>query len=156
MSLRTFALIVVGGLLALAPATMNADTPGRHPAYLRARSDLRVAQFMMRGPAEPNVGRHLREADHEVEAAIREIDRAAVLDSKDLEDHPRVDTGLDRRGRFGKTMELLRSARADLAREEDNGRAAGWRNMAFRHIDQALENMHRAAVVMHWDHEFGF
>jgi len=143
-------------MLAFAPAAMKADTPGRHPAYLRARSDLRAAQFMMRGPAEPNVERHLREADHEVEAAIREIDRAAVLDAKDLDDHPRIDTRLDRRGRFGKAVELLRSARADLAREEDNGRAAGWRNAAYRHIDQALENIHRAAVVMHWDHEFGF
>lgn len=156
MNLRIFALTMLGGVLALAPAALNADTPGRHPAYLRARSDLRAAQFMMRVPEEPNVGRHLREADHEVEAAIHEIDRAAVLDRKYLEDHPRIDNSLDSRGRFGKTVELLRSARADLAREEDNGRAAGWRNAAFRHIDQALENMHRAAVVMHWDHEFGF
>jgi hypothetical protein len=155
MNLRSFALTVAAGLLALAPAAMNADTPGRHPAYLRARSDLRAAQFMMHGFEEPNVGRHLRQADHEVEAAIREIDRAAVLDRKDVEDHPRVDSSLDRRGRFGKAVELLRSARADLAREEDNGRAAGWRNMAFQHINEALENMHRAAVVMHRDHEFG-
>ena len=156
MNLRTVALALLGGMLALAPAAVNADTPGRHPAYLRARSDLRAAQFMMRVPAEPNVARHLREAEHEVEAAIREIDRAAFLDRKDLEDHPRVDTNLDRRGRFGKAIELLRSARADLAREEDNGRAAGWRNVAYRHIDRALENMRRAAGIMHWDHEFGF
>jgi len=102
------------------------------------------------------VTRHLVEADHEVEAAIREIDRAAVLDRKDLDDRPNVGTNMDRLGRFRKTVELLRSARADLGREEDNGRARGWRDDAYQHIDHALENMHRASVVLKWDRELGF
>jgi hypothetical protein len=67
-----------------------------------------------------------------------------------------VDAFPDRRRRFGRIVELLRSARADLGREEDNGRARGWRDAAYRHIDEALEHMHRAAVDLHWDHEFGF
>ena len=100
--------------------------------------------------------RHLVEADHEAEAAIRKIDRAAVLDRKDLDDHPSVDTNVDRLGRFRRTVELLRSARADLGREEDIGRARGWRDAAWQHIDQALENMHRASVVLKWDRELGF
>jgi hypothetical protein len=51
---------------------------------------------------------------------------------------------------------LMRSARADLGREEDSGRARGWRDAAYHHIDEALEHMHRASVDLHWDHEFGF
>jgi hypothetical protein len=156
MKLRTFALSAIGLIAAIVPTAVNADTPGRHPAYLHARSDLRAAQFLMRVREEPNVTRRLIEADHEVEAAIGEIDRAAVLDRKDLEDHPRVDPNLDRRNRFRRIVELLRSARADLGREEDNGRARGWRDAAYRHIDEALEHMHRASVDLHWDHEFGF
>src|SRR5580658_3033510 len=115
---------ICSGLVVLAatllPAAAMADTPGRHPAYLHARSDLRAAQFFMRVREEPNVTRHLRLAADEVEAAIHEIDRAAVLDRKDLEDHPRIDEGLPRAGRFRKITELLRSSRADLGREEDN------------------------------------
>ncbi len=156
MKLRTFALSAIGLIVAIVPTAVNADTPGRHPAYLHARSDLRAAQFLLRVREEPNVTRRLIEADHEVEAAIGEIDRAAVLDRKDLEDHPRIDTNLERRDRFRRIVELLRSARADLGREEDNGRARGWRDAAYRHIDEALEHMHRASVDMHWDHEFGF
>jgi hypothetical protein len=156
MKLRTFALGAIGLIVAIVPPAVNADTPGRHPAYLHARSDLRAAQFLLRVREEPNVTRRLIEADHEVEAAIGEIDRAAVLDRKDLEDHPRIDTNLERRDRFRRIVELLRSARADLGREEDNGRARGWRDAAYRHIDEALEHMHRASVDMHWDHEFGF
>jgi hypothetical protein len=143
-------------LFALGAVGLNADTPGRHPAYLHARTDLRTSQFFMRVREEPNVTRNLRTADREVDAAIREIDRAAVLDRKDLDDRPHIDTSLDRRGRFEKIVALLRSARADLAREEDNGRASGWRDAAYRHIDAALESMHRAAVDQHWDHAFGW
>lgn len=140
----------------LAPAVASADTPGRHPAYLRARTDLRAAQFLMRVREEPNVTRNLRAADDEVEAAIREVDRAAWVDRKDLEDHPRVDVNLARPDRFRKIVELLRNSRADLGREEDNGRARGWRDEAYRHIDQALEHMHHAAVDLHLDRELGF
>ena len=156
MNLRILTLSVVALAVAIVPADMNADTPGRHPAYLRARSDLRRAQMLMRVREEPNVTRRLVEAERETEAAIGEVDRAAFLDRKDLDDHPRVDAFPDRRRRFGRIVELLRSARRDLGSEEDNGRARGWRDAAYRHIDEALEHMHRAAVDLHWDHEFGF
>jgi hypothetical protein len=154
MKLRTLTLILIGLTFALTPAAVNAQ--GRHPAYLRARSDMRRAQFLLRIPEEPNVTRRLIEADREVEAAVREVDRAAVLDGKNIDEHPPVDTRIDRRGRFQKIVELLRSARADIGREEDNGRANAWRDAAYRHLDQALEHVHRAAVDLHWDHELGF
>jgi hypothetical protein len=156
MKLRTLTLSLAALAAAMIPAAVNADTPGRHPAYLHARSDLRRAQSLMRVREEPNVTRRLVEADREAEAAIHEIDRAAVIDQRDLEDHPHVDAFPDRRHRFGRIVELLRSARGDLGREEDNGRARGWRDVAYRHIDEALEHMHRAAVDLHWDREFGF
>jgi hypothetical protein len=129
---------------------------GRHPRYLHARTDLRVAQYLLRVEEEPNVMRRMRDADREVEAAIGEIDHASVLDRKDLEDHPRVDTGLDRRGRFSKIVALLKSARADIAGEEDNLSARGWRDVAYRHIDDAMESVRRAAIDLRFDRELGF
>lgn len=153
MHFRTL-LIALTSLAAV--ALVFADSPGRHPAYLRARTDLRTAQMFLRVREEPNVQRQLNEAEREIEAAIGEVDRAAFLDRKDLIDRPPIDTRLDRHGRFRKVVELLRSARADLGREEDNGTARGWRDGAYRHIDQALEHMHRAAVDQHWDRELGF
>ena len=156
MKLRFFAAGIVGLVAVLVPAVVNADTPGRHPAYLHARSDLRAAQFLMRVREEPNVTRNLIQADREVDAAIAEIDRAAVIDRKDIDDRPHVDTGMDRHHRFERMVALLRSARGDLGREEDNGRARGWRDAAYRHIDAALEHLHRASVDLHWDREFGW
>lgn len=156
MNLRSFRSGLLVLTVMLAPAIGSADAPGRHPAYLRARTDLRTAQFLLRVRDEPNVMRNLHAADEEIEAAIREIDRAAAIDRKNLEDHPRADVNLDRPGRLRKTVELLRSSRRDLAREEDNGPARGWRDAAYRHIDAALEHMHRAAVDLRLDRDLGF
>jgi hypothetical protein len=155
--MRTFEVCGVTLLAAaalLAPAAVLAQ--GRHAHYLSARSDLRRAQFLLRVREEPNVTRNMMAADTEVEAAVREIDRAAVLDRKDLDEHPSIDTNLARQDRFRKIVDLLRSARADIDREEDNPAAREWRNVAFKHIDEALNAVHRAAVDAKLDHELGF
>jgi len=120
----------------LAPAAIRAQ---HHPRYLRARSDLRRAQFLMRVPEEPNVTRDMRMASDLVERAIHELDAAAMFDHKDLDDHPRVDTHMGRGSRFREILRLLDSARKDISQEEDNPRAAQWRNRAFGFIDQAME-----------------
>src|SRR5580692_6376749 len=117
--------------------TASAMAQGRHPRYLHARTDLRSAQFFARVREEPNVTRNLQAADREIEAAIREIDRAAVLDRKDLVDRPPIDTSLARKDRFRKIVDLLRSARMDIEGEEDNPNARAWRRVAFQHIDEA-------------------
>ena len=147
------------GLLFLAAAIIPAglaDTPGRHPRYLHARTDLRAAQWVLRVHDEPNVMNHIRAVDQEIDRAVFEIDQASVLDRGDLRDHPPVDERMDRRGRFGRAMELLREARAEIDREEDNPAARGWRNRAFEHIDGAIDQLRRAARDLRLDHMEGF
>jgi hypothetical protein len=140
--------------LLLVPASGMAQ--GRHPRYLHARTDLRTAQLFLRVREEPNVTRNFERAAGEVEAAIHEIDNAAVIDRKDVEDHPPIDTGLPRHDRFRKIADLMKSARRDIEQEEDNPIARKWRNAAFLHIDAALDYLHRAAVDARIDHELGF
>jgi hypothetical protein len=156
--IRTKYFLPLFGAIALAfvPSQSQADTPGRHPFYLHARTDLRAAQWISRGAGDPDVNRRLHEADQEIEAAIHEIDRAAVIDHKDLNDHPRIDERLDRNGRFRKMMELLQKSRSDIGREEDNPNAVGWRDLAYRHIDKAMEFVHRAARDLRIDRELGW
>ena len=154
MNLKTFGMTLIAAAALLAPAGMHAQ--GRHPRYLRARTDLRTAQLLARVREERNVTRNLEAAAVEIEAAIHEVDNAAVLDRKDLIDRPPIDANLARKDRFRKIVDLLRSARADIAQEEDNPRAREWRNRAFAHIDKALDAVHRAAVDARFDHELGF
>ncbi len=154
--IRQVVPVILLSLVALAPAGMKADAPGRHPFYIHARSDLRAAQWMARGSEDPDVNRRLHQADEEIERAIHEIDRAAVLDRKDLEDHPHIDARLDRNGRFRRVMELLQKSRADIGREEDNPNAVGWRNLAYHHIDLAMDFVRRAARDLRIDRALGW
>jgi hypothetical protein len=142
---------VAGAIAGVAILSAAAFGQGRHARYIHARSDLRAAQILLRIHDEPNVMRHVNAVHAEVEAAIGEIDRAAVMDRRDFEDRPRIDTNLDRPGRFRKVMALLASARRDIREEEDNPRAIGWRDAAFRHIDAAMEQMRRAARELRID-----
>jgi hypothetical protein len=138
------------------PLLLRADTPGRHPAYLHARSDLRTAQWLMRVHDDPDVMRRIHQADIEIDRAVHEMDVAARFDHKDLNDHPPIDTGLDRRGRFRKAMELLQRARADIGREEDDPSAIGWRDLAYRHIDAAMNFVRHAAHGLQMERDLGW
>jgi hypothetical protein len=131
-------------LLAAAPAAFG-DTPGRHPAYLHARTDLRRAERLMDWPEFRNARHDLDESARHVREAIREIDTAAAWDRKDLEDNPPVDTYPDRAGRFHAIARFLSGAKRDIEREEDNLAARAWRNRAIKHIDEAIAAVHRAA-----------
>ncbi len=140
IALSAFAVAI----LITVPAALS-DVPGRHPAYLHARSDLRRAEILMEWPDFRNVRHHLDEAQRHIHEAVREIDAAARWDRKDLEDRPRVDTYSERAGRFRAIVRFLYTAKRDIDREEDNPPARAWRNRAIRHIDEAINAVHRAA-----------
>ena len=127
--------------VALGPLAIQAQF--RHSRYLHARSDLRRAILLMRLPDEPNVRRDMQEAAGFVERAIHEIDVAAAFDRRDIDDNPPVDTRLGRGSRFREILRLLDSARRDIGQEEDNPRAAEWRNRAYGWIDNAMDRVRR-------------
>jgi hypothetical protein len=153
MNRKTYAVAFIAAAL-LEPAAMHAQA--RHPHYLSARTDLRTAQLLARvQEQQPNVSLSLQAAAREMEGAIKEIDRAAALDRKDLVDNPPIDATLARIDRFRKVVELLRTARSDIEHEEDNPAAREWRNAAFKHIDEALRSVRKAAVDAKLDREIG-
>jgi hypothetical protein len=138
-----FSALAITFLVAV-PAAFG-DAPGRHPAYLHARADLRRAERLMDWPEFRNVRHDLDESARHIREAIHEIDAAAAWDRKDLEDNPRVDTYPDRAGRLHAIARFLSGAKRDIEREEDNHAARAWRNRAIKHIDEAIAAVHRAA-----------
>jgi hypothetical protein len=133
---RKLSIFLALSLLLGTAATIWAQR--RHPLYLHGRSDLRRAIVLMRIPDEPNVMRDMQQAVALVERAIHEIDAAAMFDRKDIEDNPPVDVRIGRGSRFREILRLIDSARHDIGSEEDNPRAAEWRNRAFGLIDDAM------------------
>ena len=114
--------------LILGSCTVYVRGHAEHPAYLHALSDLRAARAHLdkMTPSE-NIDQKEMNAIAEIDGAIGEIKRAAIDDGKNLNDHPPVDVSLDRKGRFGTAIELLKSARRHLNKEEDNGYARGFK-----------------------------
>lgn len=114
-----------------------ADTPGHHPAYLHALSDLRYARALLNRPQEIHVQRDQAAAIDRIDKAIYELKNASIDDHKNLNDHPRIDANLDRPGRLARVMELLKKIENDIEREEDNANARGWRNAAIKYVREA-------------------
>ena len=141
---RKFSTVGILSILlttAIGQGIVRADIPGSHPHYLHARSDLRKAEQLLKLPEESNVKQEEKAALREIHAAIWEIDKAAVLDRKDMDDHPAIDTSLRHLSKFQEIERLLQSAKADISREEDNKAARPWRKQVNVHIDKADRNV---------------
>jgi len=135
-SLWIYLLSLAAAMMICAP-TSFADTPGAHPGYLHALSDLRYARALLNssfGDQYPAV--------REISAAMDDLKNASWDDHKNMDDHPRIDAHLERAGRLHKTMDALDSAEHHLMQEEDNARAAEWRNRALGHIRAAKQYVH--------------
>ncbi len=130
-----------------------ADIAGSHPHYLHARSDLRKVEKLLDVSYEHNVNQKLREARRQANDAIYDIDRASILDGKDLNDHPAIDVSLKDAGRLHEVLRLLYAAHRDLAYNESNASDFGWRDRAFKHIDHSINDVKEALRLKHWDEQ---
>ncbi len=145
-----FTLAAVYGVASAA----RADTPGRHPMYLHALSDLREARAHLERPSNFQPRGEVWDeqvAIREIDAAIDEIKRAAIWDGKPLSDHPPVDAQLDWRGRMHRSLELLHQAEQDISQAEDNAAVRGLKQRAQMHIGQAIRFVEDGQRRMHYD-----
>jgi len=125
----------------------------RHPAYLRALSDLRAARAHLERPDGGALRDQERKAIGDINHAIDEIVKAAIRDGKDPDFRPHVDLPRDWAGRLHRAMELLNRAYNDIDREEDNGFAQGLRSRALGHISHARQHVREAMDIIHYRYE---
>jgi hypothetical protein len=129
-----------------------ADSPGAHPHYLHALSDLRLARaLLVKNPETSNVAATDNDAVAHVNRAIAEIKRAAIDDGKNIGDHTPIDTHLPRRDRFDKALDLLAKADRDLHYKEDDHAALGWRKEAIHNVKEAISYTRWAIRTEHFD-----
>lgn len=139
MQIMSRLLLPLFALVFAIPAALFAipAPPADHPAYLHALSDLRHARAHLHLPGSGSRMEHEEEAIREIDEAINEIKKASIDDGKDLNDHPPVDSKLDRPGRLHRALELVDKAHRDVSEEEDNRFAQGLQKRAILHIDRA-------------------
>lgn len=148
--LKVLSLTSVISMLAMTIVSFSAlgDTPGSHPAFLHALTDLRAARWHL---GERGGSAKLKEADEnaikEIDACINEIKKASVDDGKALTDHPGEDAGKDKAGNVHRAHELLEKAKKDISGKEDNKFANGLRDRAIHHLDEALKHVDHAIAI---------
>ena len=122
----------------------RADTPGPHPHYLHALSDLRHARAWLTALGENNVMGREMDAVANIDKTIADLKQASIDDGKDLNDHPPVDTTIKHGRRLHNALDLLKSARKDIDFTEGDPAALGWRDGARKHLDDAIKATHEA------------
>lgn len=146
-----FAAMVVSAAASL-PAL--ADEFGRHPLYLHALADLRMAAWQVehRRPEDGQVSHQEQVVVHEIRAAIEDLQHAAWLDGKPVQWTAPRDAWLPREGRLHVAADLLRKVHGDVAREEDDPRSRPFQQHALAHVDAAFDAAeHAIGDVRHHD-----
>lgn len=133
-----FLAIALFAVVAMGASTAQAQAPGRHPAYLRALSDLRLMRaYLERMTPSERIDEEQQHAIDEIDAAMREIKEASIDDGKDLRYHPAIDARIMPTDRFHRAREAGNAAWHDVDGEEDNGFARGLKHRALDHIERA-------------------
>jgi hypothetical protein len=125
-----------------------AQMPGKHPAYLHALSDLRDARAHLEHFTTEPVTQEEINAISQIDKAIGDIKKAAIMDGKDIGDHMPVDAHLARTGRFHKALELLDKAQRDVSGEEDQPDTQGLQLRVLQHIEAARHSVRHAIEII--------
>jgi hypothetical protein len=143
---KAFAVVGVA-LLAMGPAW--ADTPGKHPAYLHALSDLRDARAHLQQSTGNATGDLAQtHAIEHIDEAINEIKQASIMDGKNVQDHMPVDAHLDHPGRLHTARDLLNKAKNDVSGEEDQPDTKGLQKRVLQHIEDAQHSVEHAFEIV--------
>jgi hypothetical protein len=148
-------LLAAIALVALLVPTMGrqseANAQGRHPHYLHALSDLRLARaYLDRLTPSEHIDDEQMHAIQEIDAAIQEIKKASIDDGKDIHAHEPIDAHIEPRGRFGKAREALNAALKDVSKEEDDPYTKGLQFRAQEHIRHASETVRHIQERLHF------
>jgi hypothetical protein len=128
----------------------EANGQRRHPAYLHALTDLRLARaYLDRLTPSERIDEDQRIAIREIDLAIHDIREAAIDDHKDLRDHAPVDAHIQPRNRFQKAHEALAAAMHDVDQEEDDPRVRGLKHRSMEHIRLANDTIRHIQERLH-------
>jgi hypothetical protein len=139
---KSFGILVA--LTFMLPSAVFADAPGKHPHYLEAMSDLRLARYLIFRPDRPNVENNEWHAVKDIDECINDLIKASINDGKNINEHPPADLGIDFKGRLHKAIDALKRARHDMDKEEDDPLNHGLQHRATEHVDHAIDHVKRA------------
>ncbi len=145
---KSIKIVLAGAVAAvMLPVAAQAQWWQKHPAYLHAMADLRTAYWLVQHHEKHDIfgGNEERAALKAIHEAYQALKVAAIVDDKNIDDQPPADMVWgDHKGRLHKALDLLHDAHNEVAREEDDPAARGFRNDALAHIDKAAKETNAA------------
>jgi hypothetical protein len=142
--MKNLARILMFVVAVAVPLALRADTPGPHPHYLHALSNLRAARANVErrgGDLKMRWDEH--KAVAAIDLAIHDIKEAAIDDGKDINDHPPVDANLAMPGRLHHALDLLHEAHDEVTKYESNEFAHGLQARVIKHVNAAIHEVEK-------------
>lgn len=121
--------LIAGLALGLSAAPALAQS---HPHYTKALTDLRLARALLQAPDTGRAEGFEKTAIGDIDQAMSEIRHAAIDDGKPMDDHPPIDANVSHKDRLHEILALVEGAGRDLAVDEDDQKALGWRERAMK------------------------
>jgi hypothetical protein len=131
-------------MVAMMSGLALADSPGRHPAYLHALTDLKNARAFLYYQTNARVDADEQRAIDEIDAAIHMVTEAAIDDGKPMSYRPPSDVRMERRDRLHRVQEWLDQAKVDVKKHESNGWSREYKDHALQHIELARKAVKKA------------
>jgi hypothetical protein len=101
-----------------------------HPHYMEALTDLRLARALLQAPDTGRAEGFEKTATGDIDQAMSEMRHAAIDDGKTPDDHAPIDANVSHKDRLHEILALVDGAGRDLAIDEDDHKALGWRDRA--------------------------
>jgi hypothetical protein len=122
------------------PAMISqAHARDRHPAYIHALADLRLARgYLAKLTPDEHLDAEQQQAVAEIDRAISDIKQASIDDGKRLDEHAPVDVRMQKHDRFSRAKEALDAALNDVAHEEDDPATRDLQKRTIDHIHRAF------------------
>ncbi|HEY1985033.1 MAG TPA: hypothetical protein VGG85_06475 [Terracidiphilus sp.] len=133
-----FIVVVLCLTFSMGTARSHAQIVARHPAYLHALGDLRVMRaYLDQMTSNERLDEESQRAISEIDAAIREIRKAAAASHTALQLRSSVDVRVESSDRFHRAHDAGTSVWLVLDREEGNRSARGAKHRAIEHVERA-------------------
>lgn len=155
--MRTKSMICPFSALALCLSLAAPAHAGKkHPGYLRALDDLRVARALLQ---RPSVSLAASGEQDEVSLTVGTIDsitdeigKEVALSSKKAPAVPKIDPRTPWAHRLSESRRLLEIAREECSKEKDDGGDAGLRARVLGQLDQAHTRITVAIETINFDY----
>jgi hypothetical protein len=132
------------------PAVTPQAHAQRHPAYIHALADLRLARaYLDRLTPNEALDVEQQRAIDEIDHAMHDIKQAAMDDGKPLTDHVEIDAHIQRRDRFVKAKEALDAATRDVSYREDDPATRELQQRTIAHLHRAFAYVQTIYLRVH-------